>query len=199
MIGTGCIGSCQFNYHTITTTTTPLKFYIIYSYVYICLYTHFPVLFRTISITFVYESSYTYIIIIRLLISYFCFANFLSIFPQNWFISINVSFSYKFQLIWGLRYVKFIFKTIHSKQSTTSFSMIASCVVGSNERQGYGLGLWRLTPFQQCFSCVMVVSFIGRGRPSEHRKSPICRKSLTNYHIMLYRVHLVGAEFELTT
>ena len=64
--------------------------------------------------------------------------------------------------------------------------MIASYVVRSNERQGYGLGLWRLTPFQQYFSCVMVVSFI-------------CRKSLTNYHIMLYRVHLAGVGFELTT
>ena len=77
--------------------------------------------------------------------------------------------------------------------------MIASFVVGSNERQGYGLGLWRITPFQQYVSCVMVVSFIGRGRPSEHRKLPICRKSLTNYHIILYRVHLDGAGFELTT
>jgi hypothetical protein len=77
--------------------------------------------------------------------------------------------------------------------------MIASYVVRSNERQGYGLGLWRLTLFQQYVSCVMVVSFIGRGRRSAHRKSPICRKSLTNYHIMLYRVHLAGAGFELTT
>ena len=53
--------------------------------------------------------------------------------------------------------------------------------------------------FQQYFSSVMVVSFIGRGRRSAHRKSPICRKSLTNYHIMLYRIHLAGAGFELTT
>ena len=77
--------------------------------------------------------------------------------------------------------------------------MIASYVVRSNERQGYGLGLWRLTLFQQYVSCVMVVSFIGRGRRRAHRKLPICRKSLTNYHIMLYRVHLAGAGFELTT
>jgi hypothetical protein len=44
--------------------------------------------------------------------------------------------------------------------------------------------------FQQYFSHIldkMVVSFIGGG----HQRTPLtCCKSLTNYHIMLQRVHL---------
>ena len=43
----------------------------------------------------------------------------------------------------------------------------------------------------------MAVSFIGGGN---WRKPPICRKSRDKlYHIMLYRVHLACAGFELTT
>ena len=37
---------------------------------------------------------------------------------------------------------------------------------------------------------IMAVSFFGGGNHSTWRKSPTCRKSLTNLHIMLYRVHL---------
>jgi len=49
--------------------------------------------------------------------------------------------------------------------------------------------------FQQYFSYIMAVSFIGGGK---WRKPPTC-KSLTNfYHIMLYRVHLTWVGFELT-
>ena len=36
----------------------------------------------------------------------------------------------------------------------------------------------------------MAVSFIGGGNSSTLRKPPTCHKSLTNYHIMLYQVHL---------
>jgi len=36
----------------------------------------------------------------------------------------------------------------------------------------------------------MVISFISGGNRSTQRKPPTCRKWLTNYHIMLYQVHL---------
>jgi hypothetical protein len=53
--------------------------------------------------------------------------------------------------------------------------------------------------FQQYFSYIVSVSFIGWGIRSTRRKSPICRKSLNIfYHIMLYRAHLAWAGFELT-
>ena len=45
-----------------------------------------------------------------------------------------------------------------------------------------GLGLFRvLSHFQQYFSYIVSVSFIGGGNQSTQRKPPICRKSLTNY------------------
>ena len=44
--------------------------------------------------------------------------------------------------------------------------------------------------FQQYFSYIVVVSFIGGGNRSIRRKPPTCHKSLTNYHIMLYQVNL---------
>ena len=44
------------------------------------------------------------------------------------------------------------------------------------------------------------VSFIGGGNRSTRRKPPTCRKSVTNLiNIILYRVHLACAGFELTT
>ena len=36
----------------------------------------------------------------------------------------------------------------------------------------------------------MAVSFIGGGNRRTRKKPPTCRKSLTNYHIMLYQVNL---------
>ena len=45
--------------------------------------------------------------------------------------------------------------------------------------------------FQQYFSYIVAVSFIGGGNRSTQRKPPTCCKSLTNfYHIMLYEEHL---------
>ena len=44
----------------------------------------------------------------------------------------------------------------------------------------------------------MAVSFIGGGNQSTQRKPQTCHKSLTLYHILLYRVHIVWAGFELT-
>jgi hypothetical protein len=43
---------------------------------------------------------------------------------------------------------------------------------------GYGYGVKR--PFQQYFSYIVVVSFIGGGNRSTRRKPQTCRKSLTN-------------------
>jgi len=42
-----------------------------------------------------------------------------------------------------------------------------------------GLGLWYLTPFQQYFSYIVAVSFIGGGHRSTRWTPPTCRKSLT--------------------
>jgi len=50
--------------------------------------------------------------------------------------------------------------------------------------------------FQQYFSYIVVVSFIGGGNRMTRTKRPTCRESLTwnkatcTYLIMLYRVHL---------
>ena len=54
--------------------------------------------------------------------------------------------------------------------------------------------LWCLTPTSTLFQLWRghaTVSFIGGANRSTRRKPPTCRKSLTNYDIMLYRVHLV--------
>ena len=65
--------------------------------------------------------------------------------------------------------------------------------------QKRGFGLWCLTPLSTLFfSYIVAVSFTGGGNRSTRRKPPICRKSLTNYITMLYRVHLAWAGFELT-
>ena len=52
--------------------------------------------------------------------------------------------------------------------------------------------------FQQYFSYIVAVSFIGEGNWSTGWKPPTCRKSLTNfYHIILYQVHLARAGCKL--
>jgi len=53
------------------------------------------------------------------------------------------------------------------------------------------LGLWCLMPFQQYFSYIVVVSFIGGGNQSTRRKPLICHKSLINlYYMKLYQVNV---------
>jgi len=45
--------------------------------------------------------------------------------------------------------------------------------------EGLGLGLWCCTRFQQYFSYIVTVSFIGEGNWSNWSKPPTCRRSLT--------------------
>jgi hypothetical protein len=54
------------------------------------------------------------------------------------------------------------------------------------------LELWCLTPLSTIFQLfyIMMVSFIDGGNRSTWRKPLTCSKSLTIYHIILYRVHL---------
>ena len=53
-------------------------------------------------------------------------------------------------------------------------------VIGERERERErGLGVY--PHFQQYFSYIVAVSFIGGGNGSTLRKPPICRKSLTKF------------------
>jgi len=45
-------------------------------------------------------------------------------------------------------------------------------------------------PLSTTFHYIVAASFIGGGNRSPQRKLPTCHKSLTNYHVMLYQVHL---------
>jgi len=42
-------------------------------------------------------------------------------------------------------------------------------------------GLWSLTPLSPYFCYIVAVSFIEGGNQNTRRKSPTCRKSLTNF------------------
>ena len=64
---------------------------------------------------------------------------------------------------------------------------------------GLCLGFGVERHFQQYFSYIVVVSFIGGENWSTWRKPPSYRNSPTNWHIMLYRVHLPWLGFELAT
>jgi hypothetical protein len=46
----------------------------------------------------------------------------------------------------------------------------------------------RVMVFNATFNNISAISW--RRKSSTHRKPPTCRKSLTNYHILLYRIHL---------
>ena len=54
-------------------------------------------------------------------------------------------------------------------------------------------GLWCLIPLSPIFQ------LYGVGQFYRWRKPPTCRKTLTEYHIMLHRVHPVWVGIELTT
>ena len=63
-----------------------------------------------------------------------------------------------------------------------------------------GLGIWCLTHFQQYFSYIVAISFIGGGNGSTWRKPSICCKSRTNF-IIKYCIEYISLlmGFELTT
>jgi hypothetical protein len=52
---------------------------------------------------------------------------------------------------------------------------------------------------QQYFNNIVALSFIGGGNRSTRRKPPTCPMTLTNYHIMLYRVHFPMGEIRTHT
>jgi len=57
--------------------------------------------------------------------------------------------------------------------------------------RGYaGCGYGALRHFQQYFSYIVAVGFIGGGNRSTRRKPPTCRKSTDELYHMMYRVHL---------
>ena len=53
--------------------------------------------------------------------------------------------------------------------------------------------------FQQYFSYIVVVCFIGGGNRSTWRKPPTCRKSDKLCHVMLYQVHFAINRILITT
>ena len=60
-------------------------------------------------------------------------------------------------------------------------------------RQIFDIGVWYgngvKRRFQQYFSYIVAISFIGGGNRSTRRKPPTCRTDKV-YHILLYRVHI---------
>ena len=69
--------------------------------------------------------------------------------------------------------------------------------VRSKSKDWVWLGL-DLRDFQQYFSYIMMVSFIGGVNRGNLRKPPTYRNSLTNFITTFYRVHLIWVGFELT-
>ena len=61
------------------------------------------------------------------------------------------------------------------------------------------IGLGDRRTFQQYLSYIMTASFIGGGNRSTRKKNDIAKVTDKLYHIILYREHLAGTRFELTT
>ena len=62
-------------------------------------------------------------------------------------------------------------------------------------KKNLGLGLWCLKIlFQQYFSYIMAVSFIGGGNRSTEKTNDLSQVTDDIYHIMLYSVHLAKSK-----
>ena len=64
---------------------------------------------------------------------------------------------------------------------------------------GEWFGVWCLTPLSTIFQLYRNGQFYWWRKRSTRRKQPNCYKSQTNFIILLYRIHLAWAEFELPT
>ena len=62
----------------------------------------------------------------------------------------------------------------------------------------WGVVLWDLTPLSTLFQYMVAVSFIGGGHRNTRRKPPT-QLTGKNYHMVLCRIHLAWAWYELTT
>jgi len=106
----------------------------------------------------------------------------------------------RFSLLRNIRKIDGTFKSVRAIQSEFE-GLKFDCtwvsdksIIEEDEEEYYGVK----RHFQQYFSYIVAVSFIGGG---SRIKPPTFRKSLSDklYHIMLYQVHLAWAGFELTT
>ena len=101
---------------------------------------------------------------------------------------------YLFQLIRGIRINMF-------SCSYTSLFIVMLCFVtvfivlcvwqknGCSDYWIFWVRVMVFNAFQQYFSCIVVVGFIGGGNQSSRRKPQSCCKSLTNYHISFSTQH----------
>jgi hypothetical protein len=97
--------------------------------------------------------------------------------------------------------IPIVFKVSSGTFALYCYHFLQFTLHGSGARRFFGLvwfyGVQR--HFQQYFSYIVVVSFIGGGNRSTRRKLVLSQVTDKPYHIMLHRVHLAWVGFKLTT